>query len=345
MGYESRALVLSLDYELFFGRSGTVEKCLFDPCDALLAAARSMGVQITFFVDAGMILCMQRNAASQRSVAKLATQVRKHVASLASSGHEIALHVHPHWEDTGWRDGTWDFSGTRYRLDEFTDNEIAEILSTYSICLAELSGNPPIAYRAGGFCAEPFHRLIPGLTDAGIMIDSSVVPGASLIDADKGFDFRHAPDAEWWCFDVSPGRPQPDGQFLEVPVTPHRLPATYYWKRLVNKIRREPAAAVYGDGTWKNIGGREAVRRLGGLGRAAEMSIDEPKVCHISADKCHESPRRLWHLMGHPKLLSDRSIDIFKVFVEDMNFEWRDSIRSAAELVRSGQLGSGDALQ
>lgn len=345
MAYEPRALLLSLDYELFFGRSGSVEQCLFAPCDALLAALRSMDVTVTFFVDAGMILCMQRHAGSHVRVSRLAGRVRKHVEALASLGHEIALHVHPHWEHTSWRDGEWDFSGTRYKLDAFTDAEIVEIVTTYANCLAELSGQPPTAYRAGGFCIEPFDGLRSALLEAGISIDSSVVPGASLIDLEKGFDFSHAPQADWWRFDVSPCKPEPNGLFLEMPITPQRLPATYYWKRLIDRLHRKTGAAVYGDGTSKSIGGREIFRRLAGLGRVAELSIDDPKACHIQIVQRRSSSRRLWHLMGHPKLLSERSIETLKNFVAQMNFQCCRPITSVAELIRSGEFTSENALQ
>ena len=338
MASEPRTLILSMDYELFFGRSGTVEKCLFIPCDALVAVARSAGVHGTFFIDAGMILRMEHYAGSDRRLAKMVDQIRKHIAQLASLGHEIALHVHPHWEDSVWREGEWDFSGTRYQLRDFSMKEVSDIFSSYSDCLAELSGQQPTAYRAGGFCIEPFNRALSPLSENGIYIDSSVVPGALLNDDSKGFDFRQAPDADWWFFDKSPNSPKSDGQFLELPITPHRLPATYYWSRLINRMRHAQGSASFGDGQSKNIGRREIIRRLVGLSRVAELSIDDPKAGGVSAHRFSKSPRQLWHLMGHPKLLSPRSIGIFKDFVEQMNFQRRESLTSVASLIRSGEI-------
>ena len=107
MASESPILVLSLDYELFFGKSGSVQRCLVDPCDALAVTAKETGLEITLFVDAGMILCMQRESASSPAVSKMADQVRDHVTSLAAQGFEIALHVHPHWEESRWTNGAW----------------------------------------------------------------------------------------------------------------------------------------------------------------------------------------------------------------------------------------------
>ena len=75
MTAQSPILILSQDYELFFQRSGTIEKCLFEPCDALLKFAVSHGVRFTFFVDAGMLLAMQRNADSEPVLARMLSKV------------------------------------------------------------------------------------------------------------------------------------------------------------------------------------------------------------------------------------------------------------------------------
>ena len=331
-----RTLVLSLDYELFFGRSGSIERCLVEPCEALDAVARQLGLKLSFFVDAGMILCMQRHAPSRPAVARMASQVRRHVAVLAAAGHEIALHVHPHWEDTAWGDDGWDFSRTRYGLRDFSAMEISSIFAAYTACLAELAGQRPAAYRAGGFCVTPFGPLATALVEAGINIDSSVVPGAALQDADKGFDFRDAPGAEWWRFEDSPTQPRADGSFLELPVTPQWLPLHYYWGRLAQRGRGPDATPTFGDGMSKGIGVREIARRLAGLSRIAEMSIDHPKFHSLLALEPGTSGRRLWHVMGHPKLLSRHSLEALGIFVERMRFTAHETVASAAARIRAG---------
>ena len=197
--------VLSQDYELFFHESGSVQKCLFDPCEALLEFARKPDSGITFFVDAGMLLCMQRHLDADRAMRGTLDDVKRHIETLARAGHEIALHVHPHWEDTRWTDDGWDFSGTRYQFRDFSDEEIERIFRDYASLLAELSGHAPTSYRAGGFCVEPFARIGPVLADIGITVDSSVLPGALLRDPDKGIRFPAR--AEAGVVDVSAIRP------------------------------------------------------------------------------------------------------------------------------------------
>ena len=341
MASDSRTLILSQDYELFFLNSGSVEHCLVEPCNAMLATAGRIGLPITFFVDIGMVLCMQRYADKHRAVARMVDEVRTHIESLFRAGHEIALHVHPHWEDTVWRDERWDFTGSRYKLDDFSADEILEIFRLYAGCLADITGEMPASYRAGGFCIEPFGQLSDALTELGITIDSSVVPGLALNSGAKGFDFRHAPDREWWSFDDSPLRPIEGGRFLELPISARQLPFTYYWGRMIGKLRGTQQAAVFGDGNFMGVGVPEILRRLAGFGRMAEMSVDDPKIGNISVEHIRQSRRRLWQFMGHPKLSSMRALGILEEIVNEMKFDRFETISSAAALIRSGELGPG----
>lgn len=328
MPVESPVLILSQDYELFFHRSGSVEKCLFEPCDALLGMAETLGLKISFFVDAGMILSMQRHAAAT------ADRVRKHVASLAAAGHEIALHIHPHWEDTRRVNGAWDFSSTRFQLRDFSDDEAAEIVASYANCLGDLAGQSPTSYRAGGFCVEPFAKIRTALLDAGINIDSSVVPGAWVKGSDKGFDFRGAPTDEWWFFDESPMVPKEGGPFLELPIPTQILPFYYYWKLIPAKVLKRPAEN-FGDGYAKKPGTKEILRRLAGLSRRAELSIDYAQVDYLLAARNLRKRRKILQLMGHPKMISQHSLDILKDYVTRTGIHRFETVASVAGLLRS----------
>ncbi len=338
MSAESPILILSQDYELFFQESGTIEKCLFEPCDALLKFAGVHGIKFTFFVDAGMLLAMQRHVKSQPKIAQMLSKVQRHIESLAAAGHEIALHVHPHWEDTRWIDGRWVFAGTRYQLKEFDGDEIIRIFREYSESLAALSEQRPTSFRAGGFCVEPFSALAPALTDVGIVVDSSVVPGATLQDPDKGFDFVGAPRRDWWRFETTPVQAKTDGRFLEIPITPMRLPVFYYWGRLVDRIAGNIVSQKFGDGTSKAIGRAEILRRLAGMNRIAELSIDDPKAQHLLTDRNLQSTRGIWHLMGHPKLVSSRALEILEQFIGETGIQRSETIAAVASFIQSYEI-------
>jgi hypothetical protein len=331
-------LILSQDYELFFHRSGTPEKCLFEPCDALLASARKNGYRITFYVDAGMLVRMQDSARQHKRLAIDFDRVRRHLRSIAGAGHDIGLHIHPHWEDTRIVNGRWAFDNTRYQLRQFSDREAADIVDRYARALGDASGMAPTSYRAGGFCIEPFEKIRSALLAAGIDVDSSVVPGAYLEDPDKGFDFRRVAAADWWTFTRSPSEAEQDGQFLEIPVTSQKLPFSYYWGRLAAKLAGRPEPQVFGNGSAKRIGKREILRRLAGLSRVAELSIDNPKVEGLERVSSELPVRRICHIMGHPKNISLNSLLLLEKVVRDrciINFE---NVATAARRIRAGQL-------
>ena len=333
-------LVLSQDYELFFQQSGSIEKCLIEPADQLADFAETRRIRITFFVDAGMLCRMQQLSQVDAGIGKDLSRIQRHIASLYDRGHEIGLHIHPHWEDTRWTRETWDFSDTRYQLQQFSEVEVADIVSRYTLALKELCNGEVTSFRAGGFCIEPFDILRDSLLANGITADSSVVPGAVLKDKDKGFDFSSAPDTPWWRFSVSPCAPDLSGEFLEIPLTPLQLPAWHYWGRALDKLLKRQPAAVIGDGLSKAIGRREIMRRLVGAGRVSELSIDVPKSPHLVSPQVARQHREVWQVMGHPKLFGKPSLEKLDKFIACKKFRRFESITGLAIAIRAGELSS-----
>lgn len=331
-------LLVSQDYELFFQRSGSLEKCLFEPTDMLLDFADQTGLRITFFVDAGMLCRMQTLAPAHPSMAKDLAAVQRHVGSLHARGHEVGLHVHPHWEDTHWRNGAWDFSNTRYQLRDFSVDEVNDIVTRYAAALNALCDGSVAAFRAGGFCVEPFALLRDPLRRNGISVDSSIVPGARLNDDVKGFNFTKVPKRSWWYFDSSPLIPRDDGAFLEIPITPVALPFYHYWGRAIDRILGRQPTGVIGDGMSKAIGKREILRRLAGAGRVSELSLDVAKAGQLATARVRHQQRNVWQVMGHPKLLGKSSLASLQKFIKWKEIQRFESLAGFVRAIRAGEL-------
>ncbi len=330
-------LVLSQDYELFFQRSGSIEKCLFEPTNMLLDFADKSGVRVTFFVDAGMLSRMQQLSPTNASMAKDLSRIQSHIRSIHDRGHEIGLHIHPHWEDTRWEGGAWDFSATRYQLRDFSTDEVGDIVLRYTRLLNELCDGNVTTFRAGGFCVEPFDAIRDSLLQNGITIDSSVVPGAVLKDENKGFDFSNVPKRSWWYFDESPLIPSANGRFLEVAITPVVLPFRHYWGRAIDRVVGRQPAGVVGDGSSKAIGKREIIRRLAGAGRVSELSIDGAKAGRLVSSRVRRQNRKIWQVMGHPKLLGKSSLDLLQKFIKWKDIRRFESLSGCASAIRAGE--------
>lgn len=330
-------LLLSQDYELFFHQSGSIEKCLLEPTKALREFARRSGVKVSLYVDAGMLSRMRSYADSVKELSRDFDQLRRDIETMAKDGHEIGLHVHPHWEDTVWQDGSWMFTNTRYSPGQFSRNDLMEIFRNYASELADITGDPPTSYRAGGFCLKPFDVVGEALRSVNIFTDSSVVPGARLNDSSKGFDFRGAPDRPFWFFDDDPIYATESGRFLEIPVATTHVSFFYYWKRLATRLTGQQPPTVFGDGMSKRIGAFAAAKRLLGMDRLVEMSIDVPKVEHLPRGN-GVAQTGFCHVMGHPKLLSRESLERLDNFISDNGIQRFETVSSAAQEIRHGSL-------
>jgi hypothetical protein len=331
----ARTFILSQDYELFVHRSGSVERCLYAPSDLLSDFAASKGIPLTFFVDAGMLVKMQELAGKSREIARQHTHICRHLESLHSRGHELALHVHPHWQDTRLENEQWSFGQTRYSVKEFSDQETVAIFREYAESLANIAGEMPTSYRAGGFCVEPWQRVRAALEDIGIFTDSSVVNGALLRDPVKGFDFRSAPQKPFWFFEDSPYKEDVNGRFCEIAIQPVKISRFYYWRRLWRRLKGREAHGVYGDGQSMAIGPAEVIIRLAGLSRIVELSIDGPKSEFLSRATRHPFSKNVVHAIGHPKLLSERSLIALEAFLGQVKFSHFETVSSFARKIRS----------
>lgn len=241
---------ISFDYELFFGAaSGTAEKCILEPTRQLMDIAAKHRVPFIFFVDAGYLHRLKSYLhvpACKADYERIAEQLRE----LAASGHEIALHIHPHWEDSVFGNDGWRIDTTRYKLADFKEEEVRSIITAYHQVIREIIGKPCLSYRAGGWCIQPFEPIRKALAENGIRADSTVYYKGYHASAAHAYDFRKAPDLAEWKFEDDPCVPRQEGIFTEIPVTPDTIPPLFYWQLYLNMRSRPAVYKPVGDGSW-----------------------------------------------------------------------------------------------
>lgn len=151
-------IVFALDYELFFGKNtGTIENCLITPTDELIKTTDKYGIKYTFFVDSGYLINLKNN--SSKKLQNEYKLIANHLTSLAKSGHDIQLHIHPHWEESVFSNGCWSIDYSKFKLQSFDDEKIRNIVKDYKNCLEEITEKPITSYRAGGWCIQPFIKI------------------------------------------------------------------------------------------------------------------------------------------------------------------------------------------
>lgn len=93
-----KKLILSYDYELFFGdKSGTVQKTLIEPTKHLLDSFRKTHLRANFFIDYLMLKKLKEvnDAYTNNDIALIEGQIQQMIVD----GHRIELHIHSHWVD------------------------------------------------------------------------------------------------------------------------------------------------------------------------------------------------------------------------------------------------------
>lgn len=246
----SMTVNITFDYELFFGaNSGTAQKCMLAPTTQLIALAAQHKVQFTFFVDAGYLYQLQQHA-HVPACAKIFQLLSEQLQTLHKHGHEIALHVHPHWQDSFFKDEQWHINTQRYKLADFSKEEVSQIFENYHGVLLQIIGKRCTAFRAGGWCVQPFAHISEALQEQRIFTDSSVYKNGYHQFKAHAYDFRNAPALEQWRFDKNECLPNEAGIFTELAITPHTLKPWFYWE-LYLKMKLNPAHyKPLGDGTW-----------------------------------------------------------------------------------------------
>ncbi len=307
-------LVVGLDYELFFSpRTGTIGRCLIDPIDHLLDRANRHNLRLTLFVDAGYLRLLKSNA---RTLADYRL-VADHLRELYNQGHDVQLHVHPHWECSGIENDRVIPRTERYRLHDFDDHERRTIVRQYKETLEEIISDRVTAYRAGGWCVQPFGAIASALSANGIFVDSTVYAGGLSEDTGREFDFREAPtDLCYWRFSEDPNVPEQDGTFLQIPITSVKVSPSFF---VVSELRRR-----FGGVEFSRIGDGEPLSHNGAfifnkLIRSTQTvaSIDgsKPALLPLAYANVQKLPNPILNLIGHPKALSKWGIGQFCDFL------------------------------
>ena len=253
----NKRIILSFDYELFFGmRSGTIQKTIIEPTYLLLDTMEHAGLRGDFFVDYLMLHSLEKNndSISRKDLEALKKQLR----DLVRRGHRIELHLHPHWIDALYNgDGTWDFTDFRHyslsSLNESTINTLFKEGTDYLNSIAkEVDPNYRIcAFRAGGWAVQPFDKLENAFADSEIQIDSSTSYGIFKYTKNYYYDFRNIPKKASYRFTDDVSCEEKDGKYLEIPITSfHRSVVLAFFDRVFAKLGFFKTKA---DGTHRRI--------------------------------------------------------------------------------------------
>src|SRR5690606_1225397 len=101
-------IFITLDYELYFGAcSGSQNRSIIYPTCKLLEVLNKHNVTASFFVDSGYIVKLKEFKEHYSIINEDYNQLSKQLLHLVNQGHDLQLHIHPHWEDSYFDGQRW----------------------------------------------------------------------------------------------------------------------------------------------------------------------------------------------------------------------------------------------
>lgn len=252
-------IFLTFDYELFFGSvTGSAEKCILNPSKKLLELASKHQTPMVFFIDVGYLIALEKQMNEFPVLQADYQQVVQQIKDIVAAKSDVQLHIHPHWEKSYYDGQKWVMvTKGHYKLSDFSQDEVLDIVKRYKTKLDEISGRKSIAFRAGGWCIEPFEILEKVFMELGIKYDTSVFPGGHFESGEYDFDFRGVPTKNPYAFQKTTLQEDKNGFFREYAIGSYRYSPLFYWKLyILGRLNPKDHKSV-GDGFAMSQPGRK----------------------------------------------------------------------------------------
>lgn len=309
-------IYLTFDYELYFGeRTGTVRNCILEPTNLLKTVADKHKIKLVQFVDIGYIIKLEEYKGAYKELEEDYQLITNQIKKLFHEGHDIQLHIHPHWEDSIYRDGKWHINNNRYKLADFDEQNIDRIVTNYKLKLESLTAPDSVfAFRAGGWCIQPFEKFKAAFLKNNITIDSSVFRNGKYKSQQYSYDFTTAPNKSSWSFQNNPCLPE-EGPFKEIPIASIKNSPLFYWKLFLlgrlNPYEHKPL----GDGV--PIAAPGMRKKLLSQFTQNTVSIDGYNAALLSKALCQNKDKNEMVIIGHPKALTRFGLKALDKFISE----------------------------
>ena len=316
-------ILFTLDYELFLGAcTGTVAKCLIEPMQHLIEATKDYGVKFTIFVDAVYLLKLKEYSSQYPSLSKDLGDIQSNLLSLKEDGHDIQLHIHPHWYFSKYNGSCWELDDNHYKLSDLSEDQALGVFKKAKLYLDELVGIKTIAYRAGGFSAQPTSLLTKCFGENELLIDSSVYPGNYYNSTHQAYDYRNCPKKSIYRFDEDICAESEFGRFVELPLSTIMLSPIFYWKLVVTKLMKAARHKNFGDGVSVKTTSDSIKERL--LKKTSGfVTIDGYKCSYLKrAYNLKKDKEEILCVIGHPKLATPYSVKTLAKFCASISGDY-----------------------
>lgn len=314
-------IFITLDYEIFYDKNPKLENQVINPTKELLKIVDPLNIKLILFVDIGYLKCLEKYKSDYPNLENDYLIITSQLKELCAKGHEVQLHIHPHWEDTTYNGKEWSFDLTRYKLTDFTDQEIKTIVTEYTEILERITNKKLTAFRAGGWSAQPFYRLNNSLQENGIIYDSTVYPKGVLKSKEQWFDFKNVGfNKTRWKFSDDLTKEDSSGSFTEIAISAIKVLPFFFWKFVVVRLLKIPQHVSLSKGS--AVGPSKLhILKLLLFPSYSVVSIDGFKASYLEKAFRFYKKKNLedFVIIGHPKAFTPFSLKKFKAFIEKDN--------------------------
>lgn len=308
-------VLLTLDYELYLGlKCGSVENCLIVPMSHILREVNSYNVKFSIFVDAAYLYMLNKYRKKYASLENDYDDICKHLLYLQEQGHDIQLHIHPQWYFSEYNGVEWSIDTMHYKLCDVDEDQMLILFLESKELLDNIIGKKTIAFRAGGFSAQPTELLRKLFYATGIRVDSSVCPGASYDSDCQKYDYTHVPPKSLYRFSEDICKEDTQGDFTEFPIAMiNSVSPVFHWKLALTKLAVKFGAGRQfkrmGDGISVKTTGSSIMERMTRFSRTM-ATIDEYKASLLKQAyrEAMANGNKYFCVLGHPKLATSYSI-------------------------------------
>lgn len=324
-------VLLTFDYELPLGGIySSYEESLFNPTRQLLELANRTSVPLNFFAD---VLSYQRFL--EYNISEFTVPFALQLQQAWLNGHDVQLHLHPHWLDTVIKDNSF-FPSEKYGLhcfdQEDTPYDISDIVAKGIGILHDILSpiRKPydcIAYRGGGYVLSPStQKILHALHRNGIRIDSSISSGYYFKSDRSVVDYFKVPAKANWFLNME-GDLQQEGMsqngIFEIPIASKNkglfeVPTSFKLKKCAHRAPENRGKMVHEKPTQMKLSDR-----FKALLSARMLSFDNYtyekdfplEILKSHVHKFYKASPIYLSVVSHPKSMGDYSFELMEYFI------------------------------
>jgi hypothetical protein len=329
-------LLLSFDHELPLGSVyKSYAHALFTPTQRILEAANKEDVKVCLFTDILSYIFFKKH-----NITEFTEPYVKQLQEAVRNGHDVQLHLHPHWLNSKYEHGRF-IPSSNFALADFAKKNFPEniegiieqgIAELNTICRAVQFDYQCIAFRAGGFNLYPeTSRILNALYENGIRIDSSIPKGLYFRSALSLINYKDMPSqCNWYIPLQGPLSAMTNTGLFEIPIatTPAGLWTNLkhlYFKRKNNRHAYNSGNTIHSDNVSKldKLRFVFSVRMLGFDTYSLDVD-DLVKMLKYNINKYQKEKIIILSTISHPKNMGPHAVDIMTGFIRTARKQYPD---------------------